>query len=65
VIDDARTNYAAYVIGLDGVITTGNTVEEVIENMHEAVPFHLEGVRLHGDELPERLPMVKTIHVAS
>ena len=64
-IDDARTNYAAYVIGLDGVITTGNTVEEVIENMHEAVPFHLEGVRLHGDELPERLPMVKTIHVAS
>jgi predicted RNase H-like HicB family nuclease len=65
VIEDAGTNYAAYVIGLDGVITTGNTVEEVIENMHEAIPFHLEGMRLHGDELPERLPMVKTIHVAS
>ena len=65
VIEDAGTNYAAYVIGLDGVITTGNTVEEVIENMYEAIPFHLEGMRLHGDELPERLPMVKTIHVAS
>ena len=65
VIEDAGTNYAAYVIGLDGVITTGNVVEEVIENMHEAIPFHLEGMRLHGDELPERLPIVKTIHVAS
>lgn len=65
VIEDAGTNYAAYVIGLDGVITTGNTVEEVIENMHEAIPFHLEGMRLHGDESPERLPIVKTIHVAS
>ena len=65
VIEDAGTNFAAYVIGLDGVITTGNTVEEVIENMHEATPLHLEGMRFHGDELPERLPMVKTIHVAS
>ena len=65
VIDDAGTNYAAYVIGLDGVITTGNTVDEVIENMHEAIPFHLEGMRLHGHELPDHLPIVKTIHVAS
>jgi len=65
VIEDAGTNYAAYVIGLDGVITTGKTVEEVMENMHEAIPFHLEGMRLHGDELPERLPIVKTIHVTS
>jgi len=37
VIEDAGTNYAAYVIGLDGVITTGSTVEEVIENMQEAI----------------------------
>ncbi|HEY5304460.1 MAG TPA: type II toxin-antitoxin system HicB family antitoxin [Acidimicrobiales bacterium] len=65
VIEDARTNYAAYVIGLNGVITTGKTVEEIMENMHEAIPFHLEGMRLHGDELPERLPIVKTIHVTS
>jgi predicted RNase H-like HicB family nuclease len=65
VIEDAGSNFAAYVIGLDGVITTGESVEEVIENMHEAIPFHLEGMRLHGEELPERLPIVKTIHVAS
>ena len=64
-IEDAGTNYAAYVIGLDGVITTGQTVDEVIENMREAIPFHLEGMRLHGDLLPDPLPIVKTIQVAS
>ena len=65
VIEDAGTNLAAYVIGLDGVITTGKTVDEVIENMREAIPFHLEGMRLHGDQLPEPMPIVKTIQVAS
>ena len=64
VIEDAGTNFAAYVIGLDGIITTGNTVNEVIENMREAIPFHLEGMRLNGEQLPEHLPLVKTIQVA-
>ena len=65
VIEDAGTNFAAYVIGLDGVITTGKTVDEVIENMREAIPFHLEGMRSHGDQLPEHLPLVKTIQVST
>ena len=65
VIEDAGTNFAAYVIGLDGVITSGKTVDEVIENMREAIPFHLEGMRLNGDELPEHLPLVKTIQVSN
>ena len=56
---------AGYVIGLDGVITTGNTVDQVIENMREAIPFHLEGMGLHGDQRPRALPIVKTIQIAS
>ena len=65
VIEDAGRNYSAYVIGLDGVITTGQTVDEVIENMREAIPFHLEGMRLHGDLLPDPMPIVKTIQFVS
>jgi predicted RNase H-like HicB family nuclease len=65
VIEDAGTNFAAYVIGLDGVITTGTTVDEVVENMREAIPFHLEGMRLNSDELLEPMPIVRTIRVAS
>ena len=65
VIEDAGTNFAAYVIGLDGVITTGKTIDQIIENMREAIPFHLEGMRLNGDQLPEHLPLVKTIQVST
>ena len=65
VIEDAGTNFAAYVIGLDGVITTGKTVDEILENMREAIPFHLEGMRLNGDQLPDHLPLVKTIQVST
>ncbi|HVB19492.1 MAG TPA: type II toxin-antitoxin system HicB family antitoxin [Acidimicrobiales bacterium] len=65
VIEDAGTNLAAYVIGLDGVITTGKTVDEILENMREAIPFHLEGMRLNGDQLPDHLPLVKTIQVST
>ena len=65
VIEDAGSNYGAYVIGLDGCITTGKIVEETVENMKVAIAFHLEGMKLHGDELPEHPPIVTTISVAS
>jgi predicted RNase H-like HicB family nuclease len=52
-------------LGLDGCIVTGQTVEGVENNMRDAIEFHLEGVRLHGDQLPSRMPIVKTVQVAS
>jgi predicted RNase H-like HicB family nuclease len=65
VIEDAGSNFSAYVVGLDGCIATGQTVEEVEHNMRDAIEFHLEGMRLHGDQLPSPMPIVKTVHVAS
>jgi predicted RNase H-like HicB family nuclease len=65
VIEDAGSNYSAYVIGLDGCISTGKTVEETAEKMRQAIEFHLEGMRLHGDKLPKNMPIVKTVQVAS
>ena len=65
VIEDAGPNYSAYVVGLDGAISTGTTVEEVTEKMREALGFHLEGMRSHGGQSPRHLPIVKTVHVAS
>jgi predicted RNase H-like HicB family nuclease len=53
-IEDAGTNYAAYVIGLDGIIITGEFIDEVVENMREAIPFRLEGRRLSGGNCPDR-----------
>jgi predicted RNase H-like HicB family nuclease len=65
VTEDAGPNFSAYVLGLDGCIATGQSVEEVEDNMRDAIEFHLEGMRLHGDQLPSHMPIVKTVQVAS
>ena len=65
VIEDAGSNLSAYVVGLDGCVATGQTVEEVEINMRDAIQFHLEGMRPHGARLPSKMPIVKTVQVAS
>ncbi|MHB2029639.1 MAG: type II toxin-antitoxin system HicB family antitoxin [Acidimicrobiales bacterium] len=65
VIEDAGSNFSAYVVGLDGCIVTGETVAVVEHSMRDAIEFHLEGMRLQGGQLTENLPIVKTVHVTS
>ena len=53
VIEKTNTGYSAYSPDLDGCVSTGSTVEEVMTNMEEAIKFHLEGLKLEGYEIPE------------
>jgi predicted RNase H-like HicB family nuclease len=64
VIEDAGSNYSAYVLDFDGCVSTGETVEEVIENMREAIEAHLELMVESGEEIPEPLGFVGTAKVA-
>lgn len=52
VYEQLAENWAAYSPDLDGVISTGDTREEVERNMREAIPFHLEGLALDRAERP-------------
>jgi predicted RNase H-like HicB family nuclease len=61
VIERAKSNYAAYSPDLLGCVATGDTVAEVEQNMQEAIEFHLEGMRLHGDPVPE--PSTRSLYV--
>ena len=54
VIEKAGSNYSAYVPDLPGCIATGDTVEEVEEQIREAIQFHIEGLKEDG--LPVPLP---------
>ncbi|NLC59437.1 MAG: type II toxin-antitoxin system HicB family antitoxin [Armatimonadetes bacterium] len=49
----AGTNWSAYSPDVPGCAATGRTREEVERNFREALEFHLEGLRLHGDPIPE------------
>ena len=61
IIERAKSNYAAYSPDLPGCVATGDTVAGVEQNMHEAIEFHLEGMRLHGDPIPE--PSTRSLYV--
>jgi len=52
VIEKAEGNYSAYVPDLPGCVATGGTREEAERRIHDAIQFHLEGLREDGAEIP-------------
>jgi predicted RNase H-like HicB family nuclease len=46
-------NFSAYAPDLPGCVATGATLEEVERAMHDAITFHLEGLRDAGEPILE------------
>lgn len=65
IIEKAGDNYAAMVPDLPGCIGAADTIEELEELMREAVEFHIDGMRLRGEEVPPPSTRVSTVRVAS
>jgi len=53
IFEKTRTGYSAYVPDLPGCISTGKTKKEIEQNIQEAIEFHLEGMLLDGEKIPE------------
>lgn len=52
VIEQADSNYSAYVPDLPGCVATGASVHETEQAIREAIEFHLEGLREDGAPIP-------------
>ena len=65
VIEKAEGNYSAYVPDLPGCVATGVTVEEVENEIREAIAFHIEGMREDGLAVPEPTSQVEYIELAA
>ena len=65
VIEKAENNYSAYVPDLPGCVATGATVEEVEEQIREAIEFHLDGLREDGVVIPQPASRVEYVDVAA
>jgi len=63
VIEKAEGNYGAYVPDLPGCVATGQTVEETLQQIQEAIAFHLEGMLLHGEVIPELTSLCQYVDV--
>ena len=53
VIEETQTGFSAYSPDLPGCAATGQTREEVEEEMHHAIEFHIEGLRLADCLVPQ------------
>jgi predicted RNase H-like HicB family nuclease len=63
VIEKAQNNYSAYVPDLPGCVSVGDTLEEVRRMVREAIEFHIEGMRLDGEAVPEPMTLCAMVEV--
>jgi predicted RNase H-like HicB family nuclease len=52
IIEDTDTGFSAWSPDLPGCVATGATREQIENEMHDAIAFHLEGLRLAGEPVP-------------
>ena len=63
VIENAGSNYSAYVPDLPGCVATGATIEDVEREIREAIEFHIEGMREDGSPVPPPSSSVRYVDV--
>jgi predicted RNase H-like HicB family nuclease len=65
VIEKGPTSFGAYLPDLPGCVVVGKTEAEVRRLIAEAVEFHLEGMQLAGEPIPEPTSTVEYVTVGS
>jgi predicted RNase H-like HicB family nuclease len=65
VIEDAGSNFSAYVPDLPGCVATGATLADAEAAIREAIEFHLEGLREDGSPIPPTSSRVEYVEVAA
>ena len=65
VIERAPQNYAAWVPDLPGCVATADNREDLLEEIREAIGFHIESMREHGEPIPQPRSTAVVVEVAS
>ena len=58
------TGYSAHVPDLPGCVAAASTLDEVRQLMRAAIEFHIEGMRMQGEVVPEPTTHVEELEVA-
>ena len=65
VVEKGPTSYGAYVPDLPGCVAVGDTKDEVLTLIREAIEFHLEGMSQDGEPIPPPTSTSELIEVAA
>ncbi|MCA1618366.1 MAG: type II toxin-antitoxin system HicB family antitoxin [Acidobacteria bacterium] len=63
IVEEGESSFGAYVPDLPGCAAVGETKEEVLQLIQEAIEFHLEGLREDGQPVPEPSSSIEYIEV--
>jgi predicted RNase H-like HicB family nuclease len=64
IIEKTSTGYSAYSPDVPGCVAAGRTRPEVENEMHDAIEFHLEGLREEGLPIPKPSSPAQYVEVA-
>ncbi len=53
ILEEGPESWGAYVPDLPGCVAVGETREEALKLIREAIEFHLDGMKEDGDPIPE------------
>ena len=64
IIEQGEHNYSAYVPDLPGCIATGRTLQEVEQNMREAIALHVQGMLEDGEPIPVSQSIAEYVNIS-
>ena len=65
VVESGPTSFGAYVPDLPGCVAVGETREEVTALIHDAIEFHIEGLKADGQQVPRPSSTVEVVEVST
>jgi predicted RNase H-like HicB family nuclease len=65
VIEKGESSYGAHVPDLPGCIAVGDSKEEVLALIKEAIEFHIGGLKANGESVPSPASDIEFVEVAA
>ena len=65
VIEKGPESFSAYAPDLPGCAAAGESREEVVQLIREAIEFHIQGMKEDGDEVPPPASSIEFVDVAA
>lgn len=65
VFERGKRNWSTYVPDLPGCVATGRTRKQTEQVIREAIEFHIEGMRLQGEHVPEPVSSAANVRVSA
>ncbi len=63
IVEEGENSFGAYVPDLPGCVAVGETKEEALNLIQEAIEFHIEGLREDGQPIPEPSSSIEYVEI--